>query len=96
MLELLYSGPLVLISQYQNRVEETKTALRRFDMLRADMLRAFGAFLVVFSVLSLMVHLDGLGGIFGIGAVAIFAIEGWVGRFAQSSPSSTLPRERLL
>ena len=39
------------------------------------MLRALGLFLLVFSLLSLVVHLDGLGQLFGTAALCLFAIE---------------------
>lgn len=39
------------------------------------MLRAFGLFLLVFALLSLVVHLDGLGQLFGTAALCLFAIE---------------------
>lgn len=39
------------------------------------MLRALSLFLLVFALLSLVVHLDGMGGLFGAAAVCLFAIE---------------------
>lgn len=39
------------------------------------MLRAFGAFLSVFSLLSLVVNLNGVGGAFAVGALFSFAID---------------------
>ena len=39
------------------------------------MLRALGLFLFVFSLLSLVVHFDGLGQVFGTAAPCLFAIE---------------------
>jgi hypothetical protein len=39
------------------------------------MLRAFGAFLLVFSLLSLVVNLKGVGSAFAIGALFSFAID---------------------
>jgi hypothetical protein len=39
------------------------------------MLRALGLFLLVFSLLSLVVHFDGLGQLFGTAALCLFAIE---------------------
>jgi hypothetical protein len=41
------------------------------------MLRALSLFLLVFALLSLVVHLDGMGQLFGAAAVCLFAIE-WV------------------
>lgn len=39
------------------------------------MLRAFGLFLLVFSLLSLVVHLGGLSSLFGAGALSLFVID---------------------
>ena len=39
------------------------------------MLRALGLFSLVFSLLSLVVPLDGLGQVFGAAALCLFAIE---------------------
>jgi len=39
------------------------------------MLRAFGAFLCVFCLLGLLVHLFGLASLFGATAVVLFAID---------------------
>lgn len=52
------------------------------------MLRPFGAFLVVFSVLSLIVHLEQLGSVFAMGALSLFAIDLLVARFAKAPRSS--------
>ena len=59
------------------------------------MLRAFGAFLVVFSILSLLVHLQVLGSVFAIGALSVFAIDQLVAQFAKTPRSSRLPGEPL-
>ena len=39
------------------------------------MLRVFGLFLLVFALLSLVVHLDGMGQLFGMAALCLFTIE---------------------
>jgi hypothetical protein len=39
------------------------------------MLRAFGLFLLVFSLLSLIVHLNGLSSLFGVGALSLFGFD---------------------
>jgi hypothetical protein len=39
------------------------------------MLRALSAFLLVFCLLSLVVQQDGMAGLFGIGSVALFALD---------------------
>jgi hypothetical protein len=38
------------------------------------MVRPFATFLVVFSILSFLVHLDVLASVFGIGALSLFAV----------------------
>ena len=60
------------------------------------MLRAFGAFLGVFSILSLVVHLDLMGSVFGLSALLLFAIDELVTQFAKSPRSSRAPGEPLL
>ena len=59
------------------------------------MLRVFGPFLVVFSLLSLVVHLQWLSSIFGIGALFLFAIDQLVAQFAKTPRSSRIPGEPL-
>jgi len=59
------------------------------------MLRALGAFFVVFSILSLLVHLQGLGSIFGMGAVSLFTIDELLAQFAKTARSSRTPGEPL-
>jgi hypothetical protein len=60
------------------------------------MLRAFGLFLLVFSVLSLVVHVDGLGGLFGTGALCLFAIDLLAPHFAKNARPSRMRGEPLL
>jgi len=60
------------------------------------MLRAFGAFLVVFSILSLVVNLNALGSGFGIAALFLFAIDELFAQFAKTPHSSRLRGEPLL
>ena len=45
------------------------------------MVRALALFMLVFSLLCLVVHLQALGGLFGIAALAILAIDLVVARF---------------
>jgi hypothetical protein len=59
------------------------------------MLRPFGAFLVVFSILSLLVQLNVLGSVFGIAALSLFAADEAVLQLAKNPRSSRLPGERL-
>jgi hypothetical protein len=60
------------------------------------MLRAFGLFLLVFSLFSLVVHLDALGGLFGIGALSMFAIDQLAANIAKSPRSPRMRGEPLL
>lgn len=60
------------------------------------MLRAFGAFLAVFSLLSLTVQLEALGTILGMAAVSLFAIDELLVLFAGSQRSSRIPGEPFL
>jgi hypothetical protein len=59
------------------------------------MVRAFGAFLVVFSLLSLVVHLEILGSVFGMGALSFFAVDHLIVQFAKTSRPSRIPGEPL-
>jgi hypothetical protein len=59
------------------------------------MLRALSAFLVVFSILSLLVHLQALSGIFGMGAVSLFIIDRLLVQFAKTPRPSRMPGEPL-
>ena len=56
------------------------------------MLRTMSAFFVVFSLLSLIIHLNTLGRLFGMGALCLFAIDLLVAHFARSPRS--LPNAR--
>ncbi|HEX4783171.1 MAG TPA: hypothetical protein VH350_02450 [Candidatus Sulfotelmatobacter sp.] len=60
------------------------------------MLRAFGAFLVVFSLLSFVVQLQALGTIFAIGALCFFAIDPLVSQFVPSPRPSRVREDALL
>jgi hypothetical protein len=60
------------------------------------MVRAFGLFLLVFSLLSLVVHLDGLGGLFAVGALCLFAIDLFAAQFARSARPSRMRGDPLL
>lgn len=60
------------------------------------MLRAFAAFLVVFSMLSLVVELNGLSTVFGILAVLVFAIDALSMRFARNPRPARYPEELVL
>jgi len=59
------------------------------------MLRAFSAFLVVFSILSLVVHLNALGDVFAMAALSLFAIDELVLKFAKTPRHSRMPGEPL-
>ena len=59
------------------------------------MLRAFSAFLVVFSILSLVVHLSALGDVFGMTALFLCAIDELVVKFAKTPRHSRMPGEPL-
>ncbi|SRR6266567_5751702 len=58
------------------------------------MLRAFGWFFLVFSLFSLLVHLDAMGRVFGTGALSFFAIDLLVKQFGRSPVLSRM-RENL-
>jgi len=60
------------------------------------MLRAFGAFLVVFSLLSLVVQLPALGTVFAISALCFFAVDPLVSQFVDSPRSSRMREDALL
>ena len=60
------------------------------------MIRPVCAFLVVFSILSLIVGLNGLGSLFAVGAIILFGLEKLVEQSFKSPRASTLPREPLL
>ena len=59
------------------------------------MLRAFGAFLMVFSLLSLVVNLNGVSSAFAIAALLSFAIDFTLAHF-DKSPGSSRVDEQLL
>jgi hypothetical protein len=59
------------------------------------MLRALGAFLVVFSLLSLIVNLNGIGTAFAIGALFSFAIDFRLAQSNQSLGRSRIPGHPL-
>jgi hypothetical protein len=50
------------------------------------MIKAFALFFLVFSLLSLVVHQDGLVRLFGMGAFSLFTIDEVVARFADPRP----------
>jgi len=61
------------------------------------MLRVLSAFLCVFWLLSMLVHLDGLAYAFGLAAVALFAIDLVLSDFVNRPRiSPTRPRRPLL
>jgi hypothetical protein len=51
------------------------------------MMKAFALFFLVFSLLSLMVHQDGLVRLFGVGALSLFTIDQVVARFTTPRPA---------
>ena len=59
------------------------------------MLRTLGAFLVVFSILSLVVHFQVLGVVFGMGALSLFAVDQLMAQFAKTPRSSRMPGKPL-
>lgn len=60
------------------------------------MLRAFGAFLLMFSMLSLVVHLNGTVLLFGVGALAMFVIDLLAARANPDSRSSRMRKQPLI
>ena len=60
------------------------------------MLRAFGAFLVVFSLLSLIVGLNVLSACFGLGALSVFAADAGLVRFCKTTVVSLVERQPML
>jgi hypothetical protein len=59
------------------------------------MLRVLGAFLVVFSLLSLVVHLEELGSVFAIAALCFFAIDPLRAQFMPAPRPSRMRGEPL-
>jgi hypothetical protein len=59
------------------------------------MLRTFGLFLLVFSLLSLFVHLDGMSRWFGTGSLACFIVDLLVEQFAKHPRHSRMRGEPL-
>jgi len=57
------------------------------------MLRALSAFLVVFSILSLVVHLS--ADVFGMAALSLFALDELVVKFAKTPRHSRMREEPL-
>jgi hypothetical protein len=60
------------------------------------MVRAFGAFLLLFSLLSLVVHLTSMFFVLATGAIAVFAAEGVLGYLSRSSRAVAMRREEGL
>jgi hypothetical protein len=60
------------------------------------MLRVFAAFLLVFSLLGLVVQLDGPVQLFGGAALVLFGIDLLQTNFASRPPTSRTGRESLL
>ena len=60
------------------------------------MLRTFGLFLLVFSLLSLFVHLDATSRLFGTGSLACFIVDLVVAQFAKHPRHSRMRGEPLL
>ncbi len=60
------------------------------------MLRAFGAFLLLFSLLSLIVHLSGMVFLFGVGALALFVIDQLAAPAASDPRGSRIRKQPLL
>ena len=60
------------------------------------MLRVFGAFLSIFCVLSLVVHLDQSAVLLGAAALALFGIDLILSQFARTARASRTRGSRLL
>jgi hypothetical protein len=60
------------------------------------MLRAFGAFLVVFSMLSLVVQLEALGAAFAVCSLCFFAIDPLLAELVPAPRSPKMRGETLL
>lgn len=60
------------------------------------MLRAFGAFLAVFSVLSFVVQLEALGLVFAVCALCFFALDPLLAQFVPTPRSTRMRGEPLL
>lgn len=60
------------------------------------MLRAFGLFVLVFAVLSLVVHLEDMGKLFGTGAFCLFAIELAITHYAKGPRPTRMRGQPLL
>lgn len=59
------------------------------------MLRAFGLFLFVFALLSLIVHLNGMVGFFGAAALTLFVIDLLAAHVSKNARGSKMKREPL-
>jgi hypothetical protein len=60
------------------------------------MFRTLGSFLLVFALLSLIVHLEGIGRLFGAGALSFLVIDLLVAKFARSPRPPRMRGESLL
>lgn len=60
------------------------------------MVRALGAFLLLFSLLSLIVHLTAMFVVLATGAILVFGVEGVLAYFSRSSSPVALRREEIL
>lgn len=60
------------------------------------MLRAFGFFFLVFALLSLVVHLEAMGELFGVAAGCLFALELITESWARRAPATRMRDEPLL
>ena len=60
------------------------------------MLRAFGAFLLVFALLSLIVHLNRMVGMFGAGAVTLLVIDMFVAHAPRGVRNARIKSQPLL
>ncbi len=59
------------------------------------MLRAFAFFLLIFFLLSLVVHLDRIGSLFGAASLSLFALDLLIQEFGKTSRHAGLPEEPL-
>ena len=60
------------------------------------MFRTLGLFLLVFALLSLVVHLEGIGRLFGAGGLSLLAIDLLVAQLARSPRPPRMREESLL
>lgn len=60
------------------------------------MLRPFGAFLLVFTFLGLIVHIEGVVELFGSAAIALFVVDSALAYFGKQANAIKAPQDLLL